>query len=172
MGDVAGQGQFTHLAGYHAGVVLRQAVLGLPAQTKTDALPRVTYTDPELAQVGLTEAEARQRYGAALAVLRADFAHNDRAIAEGRDEGFVKVMAVAGRPVGVTAVGAGAGELIGLWALVLGRRMKLSAVAGMIAPYPTRGEAAKRATGAYFAPKLFANPWIKRLVRAVQTWLP
>ncbi len=172
MGDVAGLGQFTHLAGYHAGIVLRQAVLGLPARVNQSALPRVTYTDPELAQVGLTEAEAREKHGAALTVLKADFAHNDRAIAEGRDEGFVKVMAVGGRPVGVTVVGAGAGDVIGLWALALGQRMKLSALAGMIAPYPTRGEAAKRAAGAYFAPKLFANPWIKRLVRAVQRWVP
>lgn len=172
MGDVAGQGQFTHLAGHHAGVVLRQAVLGLPARANAKALPRVTYTDPELAQVGLTEAEARERHGARLSVHRADFAHNDRAIAEGRDEGFVKIMVVAGRPVGVTAVGAGAGDAIGLWALALGRRMRLSAVAGMIAPYPTRGEAGKRAAGAYFAPKLFDNPWAKRLVRLVQSWVP
>lgn len=172
LGDVAGQGQYTHLAAHQAGVVLRQAVLGLPARADRAAIPRVSYTEPEVAQLGLTEAEARARHGAALAVMQADFDHNDRAIAEGQDEGFLKVMAVAGRPVGVTVVGAGAGDLIGPWALALDRGMKLSALAGMVAPYPTRGEAAKRAAGAYFAPKLFANPWLKRLVRSVQRWVP
>lgn len=172
LGDVAGQGQYTHLAAHQAGVVLRQAVLGLPARADRAAIPRVTYTEPEVAQLGLTEAEARARHGAALTVLQADFDHNDRAIAEGREEGFVKVLAAAGRPVGVTVVGEGAGDLIAPWGLALGRRMKLSAVAGTVLPYPTRSEAAKRAAGAYFAPKLFANPWLKRLVRAVQKWAP
>lgn len=172
LGDVAGQGQYTHLAAHQAGVVLRQAVLGLPARADRAAIPRVTYTEPEVAQLGPTEAEARARHGAALAVVQADFDHNDRAIAEGQEEGFLKVMAVGGRPVGVTVVGPGAGDLIAPWALAMGQRMKLSALAGMVAPYPTRGEVAKRAAGAYFAPKLFANPWLKGLVRAVQRWVP
>jgi pyruvate/2-oxoglutarate dehydrogenase complex dihydrolipoamide dehydrogenase (E3) component len=102
MGDAAGGLQFTHVAGYHAGIVVRQAVLGLPAKATMRAMPRVTYTSPELAQVGLTEAEARAAHGAALTVLRADFAHNDRAIAGARGRGLVKVMVVRGRPVGAS----------------------------------------------------------------------
>ena len=172
VGDAAGGLQFTHVASYQAGIVLRQVVLGLPARTRGDHIPWVTYTDPELAQIGPTEAEARASHGAALTVVRADFQHNDRAITEGRDEGFVKVMVLRGRPIGVTAVGHGAGEVIGLWSLAISQRLKLSAVAGMVLPYPTYGEASKRAAGAYFSPKLFDSPMVKRVVRLVQRWLP
>lgn len=170
IGDVAGGPQFTHLAAYQAGLVLRQAVLGLPARSKA-ALPRVTYTEPELAQIGPTEAEARATYGAALSVVREDFSHMDRAITDQTTEGFIKLMIVKGRPVGVTLVGAHAGEQISLWALALAGRVKLSTLAGMVAPYPTLNEISKRAAGAYFSPRLFGNPWIKTLVRVVQRLL-
>lgn len=172
VGDAAGGLQFTHVAGWHAGIVVRQAVLGLPAKADPRALPRATYTDPELAQVGLTEAEARAAHGAALTVVRAEFAHNDRAQAEGKTRGFAKVMVVKGRPVGASIVGPQAGELIGLWALAISARIKMQAVAGMVAPYPTLGEVSKRAAGAYFSPKLFENPTLRRLVRFVQRWVP
>ena len=172
VGDAAGGLQFTHVAAYQAGIVLRQVVLGLPAKVRGDHIPWVTYTDPELAQIGPTEAEARTLHGAALTVVRADFRHNDRAITERRDEGFVKVMVVRGRPIGATAVGHGAGELIGLWSLAISQRLKMSAVAGTVAPYPTYGEASKRAAGAYFSPRLFDSPVVKRVVRLVQRWLP
>ncbi len=172
VGDAAGGLQFTHVAGWHAGIVIRQAVLGLPARADPRAIPRATYTDPELAQVGLTEAEARAQHGAALTVVRAEFAHNDRAMAEAKARGLAKVMVVKGRPVGASIVGPQAGELIGLWALAISARLKLSAVAGMVAPYPTLGEVSKRAAGAYFGPKLFESAALKRLVRFVQRWLP
>ena len=172
VGDAAGGLQFTHVAGYHAGIVLRQAVLGLPARTRGDHIPWVTYTDPELAQIGLTEAEARASHGAALTVVRADFRHNDRAITEGHQAGFLKVMVVRGRPIGATCVGHGAGEVITLWSLVISQRLKMSAVAGMVSPYPTYGEISKRAAGAYFSPKLFDSAMVKRMVRLVQRWLP
>lgn len=171
IGDAAGGAQFTHLAAYHAGIVLRQAVLGLPA--KAGAVPpRVTYTEPELAQIGLTEPQARALHGAALTVQRQDFSGLDRAITDGATEGFLKLMIVKGKPVGVTLVGAHAGEQIGLWALALSAGVKLSAVAGMIAPYPTLGEISKRAAGAYFSPRLFDSPVIKTVVRALQRVLP
>ena len=172
IGDAAGGLQFTHVAGWHAGIVIRQAVLGLPAKADPRAVPRATYTDPELAQVGLTEAEARAAHGAALTVVRAEFAHNDRAQAENKAKGLVKVMVVKGRPVGASIVGPQAGELIGLWALAISARLKMSAIAGMIAPYPTLGEVSKRAAGAYFSPRLFDNPALKRIVRLVQRWIP
>ena len=172
IGDVAGQGQFTHLAGYHAGIIVRNAVLGLPAKTRTDHIPRATYTDPEIAQVGLTESEARASHGAAMEVARFDIGENDRAIADRRRTGFVKIMVVKGRPVGASIVGAQAGELINFWALVIANRMKLSQVSGMVSPYPTLTEVNKRAAGAYFSPRLFDNPTVKRVVRLVQTWLP
>jgi pyruvate/2-oxoglutarate dehydrogenase complex dihydrolipoamide dehydrogenase (E3) component len=172
VGDAAGGLQFTHVAGWHAGIVIRQAVLGLPAKADPRAIPRATYTDPELAQVGLTETEARAQHGDALTVVRAEFAHNDRAQAEGKTKGLVKVMVVKGRPVGASIVGPQAGELVSLWALAISARLKLSAVAGMVAPYPTLGEVSKRAAGAYFGPKLFESAALKRLVRLVQRWLP
>ena len=172
VGDAAGGLQFTHLAGYQAGVVLRQVVLGLPARASTRHIPWATYTDPELAQIGPTEAEARQTHGAALTVLRGDFAHNDRAQAEGKAQGLIKVMVVKGRPIGVTIAGPQAGELIGLWALAIAARLKLSALAGAVLPYPTLSEISKRAAGAYFSPKLFDSPMVKRIVGLVQRWLP
>lgn len=172
VGDAAGGLQFTHVAGYHAGVVIRQMLFGLPAKSGTAHIPWATYTDPELAQVGPTEAEARKRYGAALDVLRFDYAENDRAQAEGKTEGFIKVMVVKGRPVGATIVGAQAGELIGLWALAIAAKLKMGAIAGAVLPYPTLGEVSKRAAGAYFSPKLFANPVVKTVVGLVQRYLP
>ncbi|NKX45361.1 dihydrolipoyl dehydrogenase family protein [Roseicyclus persicicus] len=168
IGDVAGGAQFTHVAGYHAGVIIRPMLFGLPAKARTDHIPWATYTDPELAQVGLTEAEARKRHGDRLTVARADFAHNDRAIATGQARGFAKVMVVKGRPVGATIVGPQAGELIQTWALAISSGLKMSAIAGMIAPYPTLGEINKRAAGAYFSPRLFESPLVKRVVRFVQ----
>ena len=165
VGDAAGAEQFTHVAGAHAGVVIRQMLFGLPARAETRVVPRVTYTDPELAQVGLTEAGARAAHGDALQVIRQDFAHNDRAQTEGAPDGFLKLMLVKSRPVGVTIVGAQAGELIGLWALMMQAKIGLATLSGTILPYPTLAEISKRAAGAYFSPKLFDNAGVKRVVR-------
>ncbi len=172
VGDAAGGLQFTHVAGWHAGIVVRQTVLGLPAKADLRAIPRVTFTDPELAQVGLTEAEAKALHGDKMTVIRAEFAHNDRAQTDAKAKGLIKVMVVTGRPVGASIVGPQAGELIGLWALAISARLKMSAIAGMVAPYPTLGEVSKRAAGAYFGPKLFESPAVKRLVRLIQRWVP
>ncbi|MCE8556000.1 FAD-dependent oxidoreductase [Ruegeria pomeroyi] len=172
IGDVAGGLQFTHVAGYQAGVILRSALFGLPSKARTDHIPRATYTDPELAQIGLTEAEARDTHGDRVELARFDYLHNDRAIAERRTEGFIKVMVVRGRPVGVTIVGHQAGEHVNLWSLVLANNLKMSQVAAMVSPYPTIGEINKRAAGAYFSPRLFENQTVKRVVGLVQRWLP
>ncbi|MBC7165248.1 MAG: FAD-dependent oxidoreductase [Roseovarius sp.] len=172
IGDVTGGLQFTHVAGYQAGLVIRQALLGLPAKMRTGHIPWATYTDPELAQVGLTEAQAREAHGGNLEVIRFPYTHNDRAIAERKTEGLLKVMVVRGRPVGVSIAGAQAGELINLWAFVLANGLGMKHVANMVAPYPTLGEINKRAAGAYFSPRLFGNPMVKRVVGVVQRWLP
>ncbi|HBQ50267.1 MAG TPA: dihydrolipoamide dehydrogenase [Hyphomonas atlantica] len=172
IGDVAGGLQFTHVAGYHAGLIIRQALLGLPAKMRSDHIPWATYTDPELAQVGQTEAQARQEHGGNLEVVRFHYNHNDRAIAERKTAGLIKVMVVRGRPVGVSIAGAQAGELINLWALVLANGLKMKHVANMVAPYPTLGEINKRAAGAYFSPRLFDSAGVKRIVGFVQRWLP
>jgi pyruvate/2-oxoglutarate dehydrogenase complex dihydrolipoamide dehydrogenase (E3) component len=170
VGDAAGGG-FTHVAGYHAGVVVRQAVLGLPARLRSDHLPRVTFTDPELAQVGLTEAEARRRHGPRLEVVSVEFHDNDRAQAEGRTEGLARVMVVRGRPVGATILGPQAGELIALWALAIANGMRMTAVARAVIPYPTFGDVNKRVTSAYLGPRVFRSRVVKRVAWLVQRWL-
>jgi pyruvate/2-oxoglutarate dehydrogenase complex dihydrolipoamide dehydrogenase (E3) component len=172
IGDVAGGLQFTHVAGYHAGVIIRSMLFGLPSKAKISHIPWATYTDPELAQVGMTEAQARKEHGSRLEVVRFDYAHNDRAIAERKTKGFIKVMVVKGRPVGASIVGYQAGELINLWALALANSMKMSQIAAMVAPYPTIGEVNKRAAGAYFSPRLFDNPTVKKVVGIVQRLIP
>ncbi|MGH1353840.1 MAG: dihydrolipoyl dehydrogenase family protein [Thalassovita sp.] len=172
IGDVAGGLQFTHVAGYHAGLIIREVLFGLPAKMKTAHIPWATYTDPEMAQVGLTEAQAREQYGDKLEVARFEYHHNDRAIAIRQTKGLIKVMVVKGRPVGASIVGHQAGELIATWSLAIANGIKMAGVSAMIAPYPTIAEVNKRAAGAYFSPKLFDNMKVKRVVRFVQRWLP
>ena len=172
VGDAAGGLQFTHVAGYHAGVIIRSMLFGLPSKAKMAHIPRATYTDPELAQVGMTQAQARKQYGVSLDIVRFPYEHNDRAIAERKTRGLIKVMVHKGRPVGVSIVGHQAGELITLWSLALTNRMKMSQIAAMVAPYPTIGEVNKRAAGAYFAPRLFESNMVKRVVRLVQRFIP
>ena len=172
IGDVAGGLQFTHVAGYHAGVIIRSMLFALPSRAKTSHIPWATYTDPELAHVGLTEAQARQEHGDRLEVVRFHYEHNDRAIAERKTKGLIKVMVARGRPVGASIAGHQAGELINLWALVLANNMKMSQVAAMVSPYPTIGEVNKRAAGAYFSPRLFKSDLVKRVVGLVQRFIP
>ncbi len=172
VGDVAGGLQFTHVAGYHAGVVIKSMLFGLPSKAKTTHIPWATYTDPELAQVGLTEAQAREKHGSKLEVVRFDFAGSDRLIAEGKAKGLIKVMIVKGRPVGASIAGPSAGELIGFWAMALANNMKMGALAATVLPYPTVGEVNKRAVGAYFTPRLFESAKVKRVVGLVQRFLP
>jgi len=165
IGDIAGGPQFTHAALYHSGIVIRNALFRLPARVDYRALPRVTYSDPELASVGLSEATARDAYGDSIRVLRWHFAENDRAQTERDTIGMVKIVTTAkGRILGAAILGAGAGDQIATWALAISRRMKIGAVANLIVPYPTRGEAGKRAAGSFYTPALF-SPRTRRLVR-------
>jgi pyruvate/2-oxoglutarate dehydrogenase complex dihydrolipoamide dehydrogenase (E3) component len=170
IGDVTGGPLFTHVAGYHAGIALRNALFRIPARTRLAALPWATYTDPELAQVGLRETEARAQHGDRIRVLRADFAANDRAVAECRGTGFLKVMTTRrGRIVGASIVGHGAGELLAPWTLALSAGLKIGDMAQVIAPYPTLSEISKRAAGTYYAPTLF-GPRVRRLVRLLSAF--
>lgn len=163
VGDVLGGPQFTHLAAYHAGIVIRNALFRLPAKVDLAALPWVTFTDPELAHVGLNEAAARAE--GPIRILRWPLSENDRAQAEHRTEGFIKIVTtVKGRILGANIVAPAAGEMIHLWTLAVSQKMKISAVAGMIAPYPTLAEIGKRAAGNFYLAKLL-SPGTKRLVR-------
>ena len=172
VGDVAGGLQFTHVAGYHAGIIIKRALFGMPAKAENRHIPWATYTDPELAQIGPTEAQAREMHGDAVEVARFDMAGSDRAIAEGKAKGMIKVMVHKGRPIGATIVGPQAGELISFWALAIANKLKMGQVAMTVLPYPTLSEVNKRAAGAYFSPRLFENPRVKRIVGFVQRWLP
>jgi pyruvate/2-oxoglutarate dehydrogenase complex dihydrolipoamide dehydrogenase (E3) component len=170
VGDIAdpeglGPRAYTHVAGQHAGIVVRSMLFRLPGtRLDYDALPRVTYTDPELAQVGLTEAEARAAGHRDISVLRWPLSENDRAVAEGRPEGLAKlVVGKRGRLLGAGILAPRAGEMAGLYGLMIGRRLPLSALAGMVLPYPTLSEAGKRAAQDFYAPRLL-SPGTKRLI--------
>jgi pyruvate/2-oxoglutarate dehydrogenase complex dihydrolipoamide dehydrogenase (E3) component len=169
-GDIAdprgvGPRAFTHVAGYHAAIVVRRAIFRLPARLDYAALPRVIYTTPELAQVGMTEAEAREA-GLKPRVLQWPLAENDRAIAEQDTQGMVKLVVARGRVVGAGILAQHAGEMIGQWTLAIAARVRLSTLAGLIVPYPTRAEAGKRAAGTYFTASLF-SPRVRALARAL-----
>jgi pyruvate/2-oxoglutarate dehydrogenase complex dihydrolipoamide dehydrogenase (E3) component len=154
IGDVAGGQQTAHATDHEAGLVVRNALLRLPVRYDPEAVPRVTFTAPELAQVGLTEAVARRR-GYGIRVLRWPYRENDRAHAEGEARGHIKIVAgKRGRILGVTIVGAGAGELINVWTLAINRRIDLGAVAGIVVPYPTLGEIGKGAATTYLMSSL------------------
>ncbi|HEY8071175.1 MAG TPA: FAD-dependent oxidoreductase [Methylocystis sp.] len=164
-GDVTGGLQFTHMAGYHAGIVIRNALFRLPSKSEPKAMPWVTYTDPELAQVGLNETQARERHGDGVRILRADFKDNDRARAEGQTLGFLKASVTKGGHVlGATIVGHHAGELILPWVLAISQGLKIGALANLVAPYPTLSEITKRAAGSYYTPTLFSSR-TRKLVR-------
>lgn len=163
-GDAAGGPQFTHVAGYHAGIVIKNALFRLPAKADHSAVPAVTYTSPEVAGVGLREEAARERHGD-IRVLRWPFSDNDRAQAERRTDGLVKAITTKrGKVLGCTIVGEHAGELIHPWVLAVGKGLKIGDLAQMIAPYPTLGEASKRAAGSYYTPGLFSER-TRRIVR-------
>jgi pyruvate/2-oxoglutarate dehydrogenase complex dihydrolipoamide dehydrogenase (E3) component len=164
IGDVAGGFQFTHMANYHAGIVIRNALFRLPAKVNNNIVPWVTFTDPELAHIGLTEAQARERRGK-ISVLRWPYAENDRAQAERKTHGLVKVICSRkGHILGASIVGPNAGELIHPWSLAVSAGLKIKAMTDMIAPYPTWGEVNKRAAYGYYASSL-TNPWIRRVIR-------
>ncbi|WP_375201157.1 dihydrolipoyl dehydrogenase family protein [Hyphococcus sp.] len=156
-GDVAGGRQFTHVAGYHASVLVRNILFKAPSKNNEYLAPHVTYCDPELAQVGLTEREARDRHGE-IKIVRWPFSQNDRAEAERETEGLVKVVTdKKGHVLGAGIVGRGAGDLLQPWVLALSSKLKIRAFTDMIAPYPTRSEASKRAASAWYSDTLFSD---------------
>jgi pyruvate/2-oxoglutarate dehydrogenase complex dihydrolipoamide dehydrogenase (E3) component len=164
IGDaVLGGLQFTHVANYHAGLVIRNALFRLPVNANSGTIPWVTYTDPELAHVGLTEEAARVRHKT-IRVLRWPYHENDRAQAEGETEGHIKLVTdKGGRILGATIVGAHAGELITTWTLAVNQRMKVGAFLGTVIPYPTLAEIGKRAAVTYYTPSL-TSPWTRRII--------
>ena len=170
IGDVASRYQFTHIAGYHAGIVIRNMLFKLPAKVDDKAVPWVTYTDPELAHVGLSEADAIATFGARhIRVLETPLSEIDRARAELRTEGMVRVITSKdGHILGASILAPSAGEMIAAWTLAINEKLKIGAMANLIAPYPTYGEASKRAAGRFYIDRLFSDRTraiVKRLIR-------
>ncbi len=163
-GDITGGFQFTHWAGYHAGLVVRSILFRFGGKVNNDLIPWATYTDPEMAHVGLTEQQARERHGK-IHVLRWPYAENDRAQTERAPSGTVKVITRPnGRIVGAAIVGRNAGELIALWAMAVSQKLTVKALTATVLPYPTLSETAKRVAVTYYTPKL-DSPWLKRMIR-------
>jgi pyruvate/2-oxoglutarate dehydrogenase complex dihydrolipoamide dehydrogenase (E3) component len=163
IGDVAGGLQFTHVAGYHAGLVIRSALFRLPVKNETRHIPWATYTEPELANVGMTEMQAREAK-IAFQVLRWPYAENDRAQAEGKTAGLIKLIVDRkGRILGAGIAGAGAGEMINIWALAVAKSMRVHDIAAYVPPYPTMAEIGRRAAVSFLAPQARA-PMVRRLI--------
>lgn len=164
IGDCAGSFQFTHMAGYHAGLVIKSSIFGLPAKVNLTAIPWVTYTDPELAQVGAQEAHLEEK-SIPHRVLKANFGEIDRSVAQGQTQGFMKVMvSPKGKILGASALGAGAGDLIYPWAFAMQNNLKIKSFSQSIVPYPTVSDIHKKLAGQFFTPKLF-NPKMRRIVK-------
>ena len=156
-GDVSGGFQFTHAAGYEGGVVVSNAVFHLPRKTDYTFLPWCTYTDPELASIGMNETRAKAA-GLEYAVWTEAFRDNDRSLAEGGQVGKVKmILDKKEKPLGVQILGLRAGDLIAEWVAALNGKVKLSTLAAAVHPYPTLGEINKRVVGSYFSPKIFSD---------------
>ncbi|WP_319486914.1 FAD-dependent oxidoreductase [uncultured Cohaesibacter sp.] len=151
IGDVTGGMQFTHVAGYHAGLVVRNILFRLGAKEDLGILPRVTFTDPELAHVGYDEGQARRKFSK-IRILRWPYGDNDRAQAERQTGGFIKIILNRkGVVIGASVVGANAGEIINMWALIVSQKMNIKAVTGYVSPYPTFSEIGRRAAISSFA---------------------
>lgn len=162
-GDVLGKYQFTHAAGYEGGIVITNAVMGLPRKVNYQWMPRCTYSDPEFAVVGKTEKELHAE-GHVYSVWTEDFKNNDRAQAEAAVTGKIKLLLSSkGKPLGVHIVGRNAGDLLAEWIAVVNGKLKLSTLAGAIHAYPTQAEINKRVVGQYFSEKLFSDKMRKAL---------
>ncbi len=173
IGDCAGGAaaghRFTHVANHHAGLVIRNALFRLPVRIDAAAIPRVTYTDPELAVVGLSEEEARERHRS-VRILRWPVAENDRAQTERATRGLVKVVVTPrGRILGCAIAAPGAGDLIVPWVLGLAKGLKVQDLAGLVFPYPTLSEISKRAAVEHLRAAA-GNPWLRRLLALLRRW--
>ncbi len=163
-GDVTGTHLFTHAAGYEGGVVISNAIFHLPKKTDYTFLPWCTFTDPELASIGMNEKRARAS-GIEYSVWTEEFKDNDRSLTEGAITGKIKmILDRKSKPIGVQILGPRAGELINEWVAILSGKVKLSALALSVHPYPTLGEINKRVAGNYYSSKIFSGR-TKKLLR-------
>ena len=168
-GDVCGPYPFTHMAEYQAGIVISNAVFRFPKKTDYRVVPWVTYTDPELARVGMTEQQARER-GLQPTVLQFPFADIDRALTEVEAHGLCKFVTHKGRLLGATLLGAHAGELIHEVVLAMQAGVKIGQLSATIHAYPTLAQIHRRTVNTLYGKRLFSAKtrglvrWINRLV--------
>ncbi len=163
VGDVTGKYQFTHAAGYEGGVALSNAILHFPKKADYKYLPWCTFTDPELASIGMNEKRA-QAADIEYSVWTEEFRANDRSLAEGEEVGNIKmILDGKGNPLGVQILGPQAGELLSEWVAVMNGGVKLSTLASAVHPYPTLAEINKRVVGSYFSGKIFSEKVKKTL---------
>ena len=165
-GDVTGQYQFTHVAEYHTSIAIQKLLFKSPfAKVNYKTIPWVTYTSPEIANVGLNEAQAKKDHDEGnYKVLKFDYENNDRARSERNTKGFIKVIVTPkGKVLGATIIGKSAGELILPWSLAISKGLKLKDIAGQIVPYPTYNEISKRAAGSFYKETLF-SPMTKKII--------
>jgi len=163
IGDAAGGPRYGHVATDHACIVLRRTLFRLRPRTSGRAVPRVIYTDPELAHIGLSEPEARAKHGK-INALRWPFHENDRAQVERETDGHIKVVtSKKGHILGVSIVGASAGEIIQMWSLAMSQGLKIRAMTQWISPYPTLSEINKRVAFRYFATEP-SNPFVRKII--------
>jgi len=156
-GDVTGKFLFTHAAGYEGGIVIANAIFHLPRKADYTFLPWCTYTDPELASIGMNEKAAKEA-GIDYTIFMEPFSGNDRSLAEGERVGKIKMLLdKKEKPLGVQILGPQAGELLSEWVAVLNGKVKLSTLASAVHPYPTLGEINKRVAGTYLSPKIFSE---------------
>jgi pyruvate/2-oxoglutarate dehydrogenase complex dihydrolipoamide dehydrogenase (E3) component len=156
-GDVNGGFQFTHAAGYEGGIVISNAIFHLPRKTDYTFLPWCTYSDPELASIGMNE-KAAKAVGIDYSVWTEAFKDNDRSLAEDEKVGKIKmILDEKEKPIGVQILGPHAGDLLSEWVAVLNGKVKLSTLASAVHPYPTIGEINKKVAGTFFSPKIFSD---------------
>lgn len=164
IGDVIGKQLFTHIAGYHADIAIRNIIFKWPVKIDSKAIPWVTYTDPELAHVGLNEAEAK-KLCINYRILRFDFREIDRAQTELQTDGLIKVLVCpSGVVLGVSIVGHSAGELISPWCQAIAKGENISTFMGHMVPYPTYSEINKRVAENFYTPKIFSG-CVKKIAR-------
>ncbi len=157
-GDITGKLLFTHVAEYQARLVVRNALFPLASKADYSAVPWCTFTDPEVARVGLTEAEARERFGN-VKVYRYNFWDLDRALCDGEAVGLTKLVCTPkGKIVGAHILGPQAGDLIQEVVLAMRKGLPVGALSQTIHAYPTLAEAVRRTADQYYREKLFSGP--------------
>ena len=172
IGDVTQFENFTNVANYHSGIVLKSITIGLKTKVQKEVQPRVIYTTPEIGSVGLSKAQATKKYGDKLKISRVNFSENDRAITDDKKLGWIEIYIHRNLVVGASVIGIGAGELLNFWSFIISNRISIYKIAKTSFAYPTLGEVNKKLVTKYISPKIFKNRGIRNLVWLFQRYLP